>query len=208
MERDSAWGAIQPMLKIFSPAKRAWKSEKSHVIETEFQPGPKKERKHAHQLCFRTSVNFLTEICARAEIEHVITTFQPGGQSEISARAETHHVIRPLEKYNNGNFIEMHNQLHLLTIQFYGPHSCLLFVFSKFVVSKKTVVLCWWKRKTWKFGFIKRVGLCWIITVKDLESWCFHFVRVNWGIMGCCWFLLGCGRALLSVEIWWHEFVN
>ena len=34
-----------------------------HVIEMEFQPGPKKEREHAHWLCFRTSVNFLTEIC-------------------------------------------------------------------------------------------------------------------------------------------------
>ena len=35
--------------------------KKSHVIETEFQPGPKNERKHAHWLCFRTSVNFLTK---------------------------------------------------------------------------------------------------------------------------------------------------
>ena len=37
--------------------------KKPHVIETEFQPGPKNEREHAHWLCFRTSVNFLTEIC-------------------------------------------------------------------------------------------------------------------------------------------------
>ena len=36
---------------------------KSHVIETEFQPGPKKEREHAHWLCCRTSVSILTEIC-------------------------------------------------------------------------------------------------------------------------------------------------
>ena len=28
-----------------------------------FQPGLKKERKHAHRLCFHTSVNFLIEIC-------------------------------------------------------------------------------------------------------------------------------------------------
>ena len=62
-----------------------------------FHPGPKKEREHAHPLCFRTLINFLMEFtfCARAEIEHVIATiFQPGGRSEISARAETHHVIR------------------------------------------------------------------------------------------------------------------
>ena len=37
--------------------------KKCHVIETEFQSGPKKEREHAHWLCFRTSVIFLTEIC-------------------------------------------------------------------------------------------------------------------------------------------------
>ena len=57
MARDSARDPIQPGqsdLKIL---------QISHVIETEFQPGPKKEREHAHQLCFRTSVNFLTEIC-------------------------------------------------------------------------------------------------------------------------------------------------
>ena len=50
----------------FSPgcsSARAENLKKSHVIETEFQPGPKKEREHAHLLCFRTSVNFLTEIC-------------------------------------------------------------------------------------------------------------------------------------------------
>ena len=34
--------------RIFSPVKRTWKS---HVIETEFQPGPKKEREHAHWVC-------------------------------------------------------------------------------------------------------------------------------------------------------------
>ena len=28
-----------------------------------FLPGPKKQREHAHRLCFRTSVNFLMEIC-------------------------------------------------------------------------------------------------------------------------------------------------
>ena len=120
LERDSARGTIQPVLKILARYSQtglrfsAWPNwpenlKKSHVIETEFQPGPKKEREHAHWPCFCTSVNFLTEICARAEIEHVIPTiFQPGGPSEISARAETHHVIRLLEKYN---------QLHLLTIQ-------------------------------------------------------------------------------------------
>ena len=74
MERDSARGAIQPGLKIlaqyaqtglgFSSGQTGLKiSKKSHVIETEFQPGLKKEREHVHWLCFCTSVNFLTEIC-------------------------------------------------------------------------------------------------------------------------------------------------
>ena len=62
-ERDSALGAIQPGIlnraRIFSPGKRAWKSGKVSCI----QPGPKKEHEHAHWLCFRTSVNFLSEIC-------------------------------------------------------------------------------------------------------------------------------------------------
>ena len=74
MERDSAQGAIQPGLKILAQyaqtrlgfsARPNWPEnlEKFHVIETEFQPGPKREREHAHWLCFGTSVNFLTEIC-------------------------------------------------------------------------------------------------------------------------------------------------
>ena len=76
MERDSARGAIQPGLKIlarysqtglgFSARPNGLENlKKCHVIETEFHPGPKKEREHAstHRLCFRTSVNFLTEIC-------------------------------------------------------------------------------------------------------------------------------------------------
>ena len=45
--------------RIFSPAKRA---EKSMLSISFFQPGLKKEREHAYLLCFRTSVNFLTEI--------------------------------------------------------------------------------------------------------------------------------------------------
>ena len=74
MERDSARGAIQPGLKILARYSQTGLGfsvrpngpenlKKSHVIETEFQPRPKKEREHAHWLCFRTSVNFLTEIC-------------------------------------------------------------------------------------------------------------------------------------------------
>ena len=55
-------------------------------------PGPKKEREHAHRLCFRTSVNFLMEICV----------LRPGwnwarNHNNISARAETYHVIRLLD---------------------------------------------------------------------------------------------------------------
>ena len=87
--------------RIFSPAKRAWKS---HVIETEFQPGPKKELEHAHWLCFRTSGNFLTEICVLRPGWNWAchNNNQPGGRSEISARAETHHVM-PLasSRYKN-----------------------------------------------------------------------------------------------------------
>ena len=49
--------------RIFSPAKRAWKSEKVSCNRNRISPGPKNEREHAHWLCFRTSVNFLTEIC-------------------------------------------------------------------------------------------------------------------------------------------------
>ena len=59
MERDSARGAIQPGLKIlarypqtglgFSARPNGPENlKKSHVIETEFQPGQKKEREHAH----------------------------------------------------------------------------------------------------------------------------------------------------------------
>ena len=59
MERDSAWGAIQPMLKIlpwysqtglgFSARPNGPENlKKSHVTETEFQPGLKKERERAH----------------------------------------------------------------------------------------------------------------------------------------------------------------
>ena len=44
-----------------------------------------------------------------------------------------------------------------------------------FLVSKETVVLCWWERWKQKFGFIKQVDKGWITTVKDLESW--HFER-------------------------------
>ena len=74
MERDSARGAIQPRLKILARSSQTglgfsvWPNgpenlKKCHVIETEFQPAPKKELEYAHRLCFRTSVNFLTEIC-------------------------------------------------------------------------------------------------------------------------------------------------
>ena len=68
------WRGIHPGLKIltrysqtglgFSARPNGPENlKKSHVIETEFQPGPKKERERAHWQCFRTSVNFLTEIC-------------------------------------------------------------------------------------------------------------------------------------------------
>ena len=59
MERDSARRAIQPGLKIlgrysqtglgFSALPNGPENlKKSLVIETEFEPGPKKEREHAH----------------------------------------------------------------------------------------------------------------------------------------------------------------
>ena len=63
MEKDSARGAIQPWLKILArysqtglefSAKRNFRPngpenpKKSHVIETESQPGPKKELEHVH----------------------------------------------------------------------------------------------------------------------------------------------------------------
>ena len=74
MERDSARGAIDPGLKILARYSQTGLGfsarpngpehlKKSHVMEKELQPGPKKEREHAYWLCFRTSVNFLTEIC-------------------------------------------------------------------------------------------------------------------------------------------------
>ena len=71
MERDSARGAIQSGLKIlarffqtglgFSVQPNGLRNpcNRYHFIH----PGPKKEREHAHRLCFRTSVNFLMEIC-------------------------------------------------------------------------------------------------------------------------------------------------
>ena len=59
MERDSARGAIRPGVKILARYPEAGLGfsarpngpenlKKSHVIETEFQPGSKKEREHAH----------------------------------------------------------------------------------------------------------------------------------------------------------------
>ena len=59
MDRDSALGAVQPGLKIlarysqtglgFSPRSSGHENlKRSHVIETESQPGPKKEREQAH----------------------------------------------------------------------------------------------------------------------------------------------------------------
>ena len=97
MERDSARGAYsaryaQTGLGFSARPKGPESLKKSHVIETEFQPGLKKEREHAHRLCFRTSVN---AFCARAAIEHVIAAIFHGGRSEISARGEIRHVIRP-----------------------------------------------------------------------------------------------------------------
>ena len=55
-------------------------------------------------------------------------------------------------------------------------------IFHKFLVSKKTVVLCRWKSETWKFCFIKRVDKSRITNEKDLESWrfeCQPFVRAK-----------------------------
>ena len=68
------WRGIQPGLKILAQYSQTGLGfsarpngpenlKKSHVMETESQPGPRKELEHAHWLCFRTSVNFLTEIC-------------------------------------------------------------------------------------------------------------------------------------------------
>jgi len=59
MERDSAQGAIQPGLKILARYAQTGLGisarpngpenlKKSHVIETEFRPGLKKEREHVH----------------------------------------------------------------------------------------------------------------------------------------------------------------
>jgi len=64
MERDSARGAIQPGLKIlarffqsglgFSPwPNRPENLKKSHVIETEFQPGLKSELGHFSDFVFQ-----------------------------------------------------------------------------------------------------------------------------------------------------------
>jgi len=59
MERDSARGEIQLGLKILARYSQTGLGfsarpdgpenlKKSHAIETEFQPGAKKEREHAH----------------------------------------------------------------------------------------------------------------------------------------------------------------
>ena len=106
MERDSAQGAIQPGLKIqarysqtrlgFSAGPNGveiWKSLMQS--KRNFSPCRKRNASMRIDCVFAPQ---LTAFCARAEIEHVITTiFQPGGRSEISARAETHYVIRPWE---------------------------------------------------------------------------------------------------------------
>ena len=70
MERDSARGTIQPGQKIL-----AWYSQTGLGFSARpnglknpcnrynfFPPGLKKEHEHAYLLCFRASVNFLTEI--------------------------------------------------------------------------------------------------------------------------------------------------
>ena len=46
MERDSARGAIQPGLGFSARAELHPRLKKSHVIETEFQPGRKSSRIH------------------------------------------------------------------------------------------------------------------------------------------------------------------
>jgi len=47
MERDSARGEIQPGLGFSARPNGPEKLKKSHVIETEFQPGLKSEHGHA-----------------------------------------------------------------------------------------------------------------------------------------------------------------
>ena len=56
MEKVSAQTEFRPGLKFQARVLKT--GLKPHVI----QPGLKKERGHAHRLCFRTSVNFLMEI--------------------------------------------------------------------------------------------------------------------------------------------------
>ena len=71
MERDSARGAIQPRLIILARYIQtvlgfsAWPKRLKNPCNCchFFRLGPKKEGEHAHRLWFRTSVNFLTEIC-------------------------------------------------------------------------------------------------------------------------------------------------
>ena len=46
-----------------------------------------------------------------------------------------------------------------------------LYQVHRFLVSKESVVLCWWESETWKFCFIKQVDKGRISTLKDLESW-------------------------------------
>ena len=56
MERDSARGTIQPGLKNLAQYSQTGLGFSAR------SNGLKKEREHAYLLCFRTSVNFLTEI--------------------------------------------------------------------------------------------------------------------------------------------------
>jgi len=71
IERDTPQDAIQPGLKILA---RYFQTGLGFLARPNglknpcnryhfFQPGSKKEREHAHRLCFWTSVNFLKEIC-------------------------------------------------------------------------------------------------------------------------------------------------
>ena len=71
IERDTPQDAIQPGLKILA---RYFQTGLGFLARPNglknpcnryhfFQPGSKKEREHAHRLCFCTSVNFLKEIC-------------------------------------------------------------------------------------------------------------------------------------------------
>lgn len=48
-------------------------------------------------------------------------------------------------------------------------------------------------------------GKIWQVDVSSVSR---AFVRANKGIMGCCWFLWVCVRALPLVERWRREFVN